>query len=313
MKVLLTGGSSFSGLWLARKLKEAGHKVVAPVRSARKQYEGVRGARVAALSEVAEVVENVTFGDERFLDLVKQSEFDVLGLHAAQVNNYRSIDFDFVAAVSENTRNLRQIMETAAGKGLKAVIATGSVFEYDSGAGNHPMEAFSPYGLSKGLSYEAIRFWTRRAGITLGKFVIANPFGPFEEPRLGNFLMTTWKSGSTATINTPEYLRDNIHVDLLALSYRSFAEQLLRTRVDEVYGPIGYQETVGAFVQRFSDAMSGRLGMECKVELKKQTDFSEPITRVNTHQLNTEKLGWSEERAWDDLAEYYRGHYGLSR
>ena len=311
MKVLLTGGNSFSGLWIARKLHEAGHTVIAPIRSSAKEYEGVRAARAAALAEVANVIENTSFGDDRFLDILRNDSFDVLGLHAARVADYRSIDFDYVAAVGENTKNLRQIVELAGARGLKAVIATGSVFEYDSGTGSEPMEAFSPYGLSKGMTYEAVRFWTRRAGITLGKFTIANPFGPFEEPRLGNFLMTTWKAGGTATINTPEYVRDNIHVDLLGLSYRAFAEELLQTRADQLFGPIGYQETVGAFCNRFAAAMSSRLGLPCNVELKKQTDFSEPLSRVNTHTLDTDKLGWSEQRAWDNLAGYYRDYYGL--
>jgi hypothetical protein len=43
--------------------------------------------------------------------------------------------------------------------------------------------------------------------------------------------------------------------------------------------PSGYVETLGVFAHRVAAAM--RPGMECSVELASQTDFSEPLTRVN--------------------------------
>ena len=54
---------------------------------------------------------------------------------------------------------------------------TGSVFEQNEGAGEPPLVAFSPYGLSKGLTAEVVRHRCREFGIRYGKFVIPNPFG----------------------------------------------------------------------------------------------------------------------------------------
>ena len=48
-----------------------------------------------------------------------------------------------------------------------------------------------------------------------------------------------------------------------------------------------------------------RLGLECGVELGIQTDFSEPLIRVNTDLLDTGAYGWSETDAWDALAAHY--------
>ena len=143
--------------------------------------------------------------------------FDVLCHHAARVADYRSLDFDIAAALAENTNNFRTILERMKGNGLKAVVFTGSVFEANEGAGNEPMRAFSPYGLSKGLTSEVVRHWCTHYNVPFGKFLIANPFGPFEEPRFCAYLIKTWRAGQVAEVRTPSYLRDNIHVDLLAL------------------------------------------------------------------------------------------------
>ena len=100
-------------------------------------------------------------------------------------------------------------------RGLAGILITGSVFEQDEGAGNAPMRAFSPYGLSKGLTWQYFRFVSETLGINLGKFMIPNAFGLFEEPRFCNYLTQSWYKGEVPTVRTPLYVRDNIQ-DLLA-------------------------------------------------------------------------------------------------
>lgn len=306
MRVLLTGASSFSGYWFAAKLKAADFEVVAPLRRSASDYQGVRGERVQRLCDVARIVPECAFGSPKFLDLIASEEFDVLCHHAARVTDYQSLDFDVVAAISENTNNIRIIIDRMQGKGLKAVVFTGSVFEANEGAGNWPMRAFSPYGLSKGLSSDVIRHWCVHFGVPFNKFLIANPFGPFEEPRFCAYLIKTWRGGHLANVRTPNYLRDNIHVDLLALAYAQFVKRAVETKNSEKFGPMGYAETQGAFAERFARAMRSRLGWECAVELLPQTDFLEPLARINTNPIDTVALGWSESVAWDAIADYYR-------
>ncbi|MGO8740678.1 NAD-dependent epimerase/dehydratase family protein [Rhodoblastus sp.] len=305
MKILLTGASSFSGMWFAEKLAARGAKVVAPLRGTPENYSGVRGKRVERLRQIADIVPDCSFGDEKFMALVKAAPFDALCHHAAHVADYRSMDFDVVGAVAANTRNLRFVLEALGKNGLKAVIATGSVFEQDEGAGNAPMRAFSPYGLSKGLTWQVIKYWCVILGLPLGKFVIANPFGPYEEPRFGAFLVNTWRKGETAEVRTPRYLRDNIHVDLLALAYAGFVGECVEKREGRRFGPCGYVETQGAFAQRVAAELKDRLGLACDVRLGVQTDFSEPLARINTDIIDPAAYGWSEAAAWDAMAEYY--------
>jgi nucleoside-diphosphate-sugar epimerase len=141
----------------------------------------------------------------------------------------------------------------------------------------------------------------------IGKFVIPNPFGPYEEARFTAYLMRKWFAGETAAVNTPDYVRDNIHVSLLAKAYARFAEQLIASTGELRIGPSEYAESQGAFALRFAKEMQPRLALPCKVELKQQQDFSEPRIRVNTDPLDPRKLGWDEARAWDEIAEFYKG------
>lgn len=306
MRILLTGASSFTGYWFAHELAAQGYDVVAPLRGAEGSYSGVRGTRVAHLSKVAEIVWSCPFGDAEFLKLAERGAFDLLCHHAARVTDYRSPDFDALGAAAENTRALPSLLRAMRGQGLKGLVLTGSVFEQDEGVGTAPLRAFSPYGLSKGLTAQIVRYWCDISGVPMGKFVIPNPFGPLEEPRFGAYLMKCWKAGETAEVRTPNYVRDNIHVALLAKSYAWFVNTFAADARDATFNPSGYVEPQGAFAQRVARELGSRLAIECRVALAKQTDFSEPLERINTTSASSVVSDWNETAAWDSYAEYCR-------
>ena len=302
VRVLLTGASSFTGLWFARALHAAGHHVVAPLRRARADYRGnVRAQRVEQLGRVAECSVGTVFGDDRFLDLCRSGSWDLLCHHAAEVGDYRSPSFDVAGALAANTRSFSEVL--AAMPGLRGVILTGSVFEADEGAGTAPLRAFSLYGVSKGVTADLVRFYCEAAGVTFAKFVIPNPFGPFEEPRFCAYLLRRWQGGEAAEVRTPAYVRDNIHVDLLAGAYAAFAERVAAGTGFMRTSPSGYVETQGAFAHRFAGEIGRRTGLDCRVTLAHQTEFPEPPVRINTDPLQFR--GWSETAAWDAVADYY--------
>ena len=83
------------------------------------------------------------------------------------------------------------------------MLLSGSVFEGGEGAGSQGLPDFSPYGLSKALTAQVFRFDCGRAGLGLGKFVIPNPFGPYEEPRFTAYLMKNWLAGEHAELLQP--------------------------------------------------------------------------------------------------------------
>jgi nucleoside-diphosphate-sugar epimerase len=306
MKILLTGGSSFTGFWFGKELTAAGHDVTVSFRSSLESYEDTRRKRIDALSCLCRPVFNTSFGDDRFVDLIAEG-WDVLCHHGAEVADYKSSDFNVIAAVNKNTLRLPLVIATLEKCGCERIVLTGSVFESDEGSGTAPLKAFSPYGLSKSLTWQMFRYYAQARQMRLGKFVIPNPFGPYEEPRFTYYLIKTWFSGQAAAVKTPNYVRDNIHVSLLAKAYVHFTETLAAdvSRTN----PSGYAETNRAFAERVAKEIRQRLGIECRLALETQTDFSEPIVRINTDPLDPQSLGWSEKPAWDALANYYRSAF----
>ena len=105
----------------------------------------------------------------------------------------------------------------------------------------------------------------------------------------------------------PVYVRDNVHVSLLARAYAKFVGELAGGKGRDKLNPSGYVETQGAFAERFAAAMRARLGMKCSVELGVQTDFPEPLMRVNFESASRYVGGWNEGAAWDEAAEGYAG------
>lgn len=311
MRVLLTGASSFTGAWFARELAAAGHEVTATFRRAPGEYsDEVRGRRVALVASAVHSEHGLSFGDDAFLALVRRGGWDVLAHHAAHVTDYRSPAFDALAAAQSNTRNLREVVDALVGAGCRRVVLTGTFFEPGEGAGSQGLPGFSPYALSKAITGQVFRHYCATAGVHLGKFVIPNPFGPYEEARYTAYLMKAWLAGETPACASPSYVRDNIPVSLLAKGYVRFLESVPAAAGFSRTNPSGYVETQGAFTMRVAAEMRPRIGRACPVELKPQTQFPEPRVRINTDVLDAAALGWDESAAWDDFARYYLELHG---
>ncbi len=303
MKILLTGATSFTGFWFAKALSESGHELAMPIRRQPSEYDGVRGERARQLESFGRVVACGEFGGDDFMSLVaSESRWDVLAHHAAEVGDYRSANFDVAAALRANTHGFDRIIGLMSERGCGRVVVTGSVFEPGEGAGSDGLPAFSPYGLSKALTSQTLEYYAARRGLSCAKFVIPNPFGPFEEPRFTAYLMKTWRAGARAGVATPAYVRDNIHVELLAAAYSRFVGGFVE--VDRL-SPSGYVESQGRFAQRFAAEMRQRFGLACELDLAIQTEFPEPRIRIGTDSAESFVAGWDEALAWDRVAEYY--------
>ena len=311
MKVLITGGSSFTGFWFVRALSMAGHEVFATfTKSDESRYQDIRGQRVREAVSYCTPVWNCEFGDDNFVNLLKNhNDWDLLCHHGAYVRDYKSLEFDFAEAVKSNTKGIDVVLPQLVKANCNRVLLTGSVFEQNEGVGEQPLRAFSPYGLSKGMTEDVFRYWTGHFGLKLSKFVIPNPFGPMEEKRFLAYLMGKWMNDETASVSTPDYIRDNIHVSLLAQIYCRFAEEVVAGTSRDQFNPSGYVESQGTFAQRVAHEMAPRIGKACDLVLAKQTSFDEPIMRVNIDRATTDAVKWDETKAWDELSEYYISNY----
>ena len=282
-----------------RELRRVGHQVTCVFRaSCTAEYQELRGWRVSQTVKEGEAAFGLSFGDPAFLELLGSRPWDALCHHAADVTNYRSLDFDPVQALAANTLNLRPVLRALQDSGGTRVVLTGSVFEGGEGTGSQGLPHILPYGLSKALTAQVFGYETALAGLSMGKFVIPNPFGPKQEPRFVQYLMGRWRQGQAAQVSTPDYVRDNIPVDLLARDYRQFLESGEPRR-----NPSGIVGDQGSFAHLVAREMRARLGWKCELELARQTEFHEPLIRINTDSAAPRHPDWNSAAVWDELAE----------
>ncbi len=291
-----------------RELARQGHEVAATFRAAGEEgYEGERKRRVADLSGVCRRVFSAPFGGAKFLRLAAERPgWDALCHHAALAGNFRAAGYDPAAALAANTRRLPQTLQKMRAGGCGAIVLTGSVFERGEGKGAAGLPAILPYGLAKTMTSEAFVFYAKSEQMRLGKFVIPNPFGPMEDDsRFTAFLLRQWQNGESAEVRAPDYVRDNIHISLLALCYADFVRAFVSGRKSFAAAhPSGYAEKQSDFARRFAREMRKRLHLPCRLQFAKQTQFPEPRARVNTDTPNPAALQWSEKAAWDAIAQY---------
>jgi nucleoside-diphosphate-sugar epimerase len=304
-RLLLTGASSFTGMWIAEALASAGFEVAAPLLRQRADYDAERLARIARVEAVADVIFGCPFNSDGFLELVRGGGFAALAHHAADVTGYRDPGFDAWAATGRNLAGAPTALRAAAKAGARIVLVTGTVFE--AGEGDCPQEplAVTPYGLSKTLTNIAFKHQAAWEGLRFGRFVIPSPYGPFEQQRsFPAYLFRSWFAGETPVVRTPLYLRDHLPAPQLARAYALHLASLLGdAAAREVARPSGWIATQGDFARKVAQEAARRLGRDCPVDFADQTEFVEPLRRVNHDPAPLH--GWDEAGFWDRYVEWY--------
>ncbi len=315
MKVLITGASSFTGYHFIKSLADSGAEVYATHTLSLDQYEGLKLQRLKELISLKSVnLLRIKFGTSDFISEIKRIAPDILCVHGAYVSNYKSLDFDINLSIEQNCHQLLSVFKALKEVKTRALIYTGSVFEGGEGVGSIPSQHFSPYGLSKSITGQILKYYCFLNEIRFGKFVIPNPFGIFEEKRFVNYLVSNWFNNKIPVVNTPLYIRDNIPVNLLSAYYTSFLNKIIldsaQINTDLKLAPTGIIGTNQSFADKVSFEFSKRLNKVFKVEYLSQVDFSEPLFRVNyDSDLTLSIKHFNESEFWDNYVSYYLSLY----
>ncbi len=314
LKILFTGASSFSGFWFIRELVRRGHQVTALFFRQPKEYVGIRKKRVEHITSLCRTIFSCPYSSPHFFSVVSSGLWDLFCHHAADVTDYKSPDFSATKALISNVGNTPSVCRSFCEQRCQAILLTGSVFEQREGAGSDALRAVSPYGLSKGLTADVFRYYAETFGLAFGKFVIPNPFGPYEERRFTSVVAEKWINEEMVSVSHPSYVRDNVPITLLAKAYAMFAEKVFNEKNPyQQTNPSYFVETQGSFTTRFAKEMGSRLKKPCLFHLEEQTDFSEPVIRINTEPLIGREYGWNETEFWDELAEFYQNIFNYSK
>lgn len=312
MKIVLTGGSSLTGYWFAEELRHQGHEVICTLtRSGVQDYAKEKSfLRVQKLVDLGvQIYWDVEFGTERFCSLLNTEKPNILCLHGAHIPDYRSAHFNISDSLAKNLFNIHEVFEILSKESTPFVL-TGTFFEPGEGDFGQATEAVSPYGLAKHLISETFEFYAKRFRIPMAKFIIPNPIGPLEDKKFTAYLVECWQAGKTAQVKTPLFVRDNIHVKLLAKAYADLVVKRVQRKAElnlpMISRPSGYRESQGEFTARVARELGERLGLDCKFELATQTEFLEPLSRLNSEPSQDKFPDFSEQQAWDEMADYYR-------
>ena len=211
----------------------------------------VRRRRVALAAQVCRRVHGYSFGDERFLELIGEGGRDLLSHHAPMSPTTR-VPTSHGRRLVEQHSQPAGVLEALRAAGGRRGAPDRQRLEGGEGAGSQGLPASPPTACPRPSRHRSF-VSTAHAGIGLGKFVIPNPFGPYEEPRFTAYLIRTgWPA--TPNCSSPAYVRDNIHVSLLAKAYARFAAEFPAEGFTRI-NPSGYAESQGHFTLRLAQEM----------------------------------------------------------
>lgn len=302
MNIVISGATSMSGAFIARELLERNYSVTAVTQTPIGEQQEVVKNRIKDIQGSIRWFDGAPHGSDALKNALSSAKADTYIFHAHPMEGYKTRNYDLGGAVSAIVSNLHQELKTFADAGGTRVIYSGSVFEPNTQLQSSPNVAASIYGISKSMVWETLRLDCQNLGISLDKVTIPNPFGPGEIGRFGNYLVGQWKRSQLPVIQTPAYIRDNIHVRELAVRYADLV------KVSEHGGinlrPSGYVESQLTFAKRVSDEFSSRLEENLPIEYLEQLMFTEPRVLINDGSTSN-NFHELEKQYWDEYFDSY--------
>jgi UDP-glucose 4-epimerase len=186
VKVLVTGGAGFIGSHVCDRLLAEGHAVVA--------VDDLSTGRIANLGECRGYgkefqFQNLDIRSDALPPLFARAEPEVVIHLAAQAGVRPSVD-DPLKDASINVMGLINVLESSAASGVSKVIfasSGGTIYgeprklpvKETGAAGAKPV---SPYGITKKVAEDYLRFYQRYRGLDYTALALANVYGPRQDP-----------------------------------------------------------------------------------------------------------------------------------
>ena len=307
MKILFTGGSSFTGSRFIRELAAAGHQVTAIFRRPADDYtDEIRRRRVAMASEVCRPVYGCSFGDER---VPRPDRGGRLGpplpprrrrhqLQEPRLRRHRGPG-------EQHPQPAGGARGPQGGRLPPRAPARAASSRGARGPARRDCPDFSPYGLSKALTAQVFRYYMRprraSAWVSSSSPTRSAPTRSRGSPPISS------RTGWPAAARTAPAPPTSGTISTSRCWPRPTPGSRRRSRPTASPGPIpaatprARAPSRSAWPRRCAPAWE----LPCPVELKKQVDFPEPRVRINTDPVDADAVGWDESAAWDEMADYY--------
>jgi len=298
MKICMTGATSFSGYWFARQLILHGHELTI-VRSRSVNFGGKGNLWLDKLEAESLSFREISLAQE----FVTKLNIDALLLHGSFMEDRRSPDFNVNLAVQKTLEVSKWIKTNF---NADYVIHTGTFSEEGEGVGEKPLNNFNPYSESKSLIYKEHQKIFH--GIPFLKFTMPNPFGRFQQNNLFSFLEKIWITNEIPLISQPDYIRDYVPVDLLAISYSKLVDSFIEGRHPlNYFAPSYFVMSNRDMSKLYASEISSRIGRDLEIQFGVQKVYTESRVRVNKDSLHQLIDNWSLEKFWDSVATDFLG------
>ncbi|HEX9824369.1 MAG TPA: NAD-dependent epimerase/dehydratase family protein [Actinomycetota bacterium] len=184
--VLVTGAAGFIGSHLTDRLVGDGHSVIA--------VDDLSKGRIANLAEARSAGGALTFYN---LDVRSEEVRAVFEKHRPQVVMHLAAQSSVRASLEDpshdaqvNVLGLLNVLEGAAAAGVRKLVfasSGGTIYgeprrlplKETAAAGAHPQ---SPYGITKKVAGDYLRFYQRYRGLDYTELALANVYGPRQDP-----------------------------------------------------------------------------------------------------------------------------------
>ncbi len=186
MKIVVTGGAGFIGSNLVDALLEDGHTVLVVDNLSTGRFENLYRVKDAA-KENRFAFHQVDIRESGLAVAFKGQEPDMVIHLAAQPDVRYSVKHP-VEDADHNILGTVNLLQHAAEAGVKKIIYTssgGCIYgaPRDLPVGEEePRRPISPYGVSKGVAEEYLRYYGREYGMAHTTLALANVYGPRQNP-----------------------------------------------------------------------------------------------------------------------------------